>query len=143
MQENLDMYYTMVEECLRGLGIEPTTAKGVNEGEWTIAKGSALIYINLKYLEKNQEVYFWVISPISDLPEETLLTKFYEELLETNHTFYGVAFTKFDNKIYMKAIREVKGIDVEEMFNIITRIGGYADMYDDVFITKYGTKLTE
>jgi hypothetical protein len=141
MSEDLSRYYAMVELCLKALGLEPAAARGKEPGEWAIIKGSARILIYVQYLEKNGSSYFWVVSPITDIPEPRLLLKFYEEVLETNHTLYGAAFTKSEKWIYLKSIRELKGIDEEEMFNIITRIANYADMYDDVLFSKYGTGL--
>ena len=141
--QDLTPYYQMVEKCLASLGINLENARSKTAGEWTILKGSATIYIYVQYLEKNQDYYFWVVSPVCNAPDEHHQQKFYEELLETNHTLYGVAFTKYNKWIYIKSIRELKGIDLEEMFNIITRVGNYADMYDDVFNAKYGTSLTD
>jgi hypothetical protein len=138
---NLLPYYQQVEKCLETLGILPEKARRENLGEWTITKGSATIHIYVQYLEKNQDYYFWVISPVCNVPDEQYLRKFYEELLETNHTLYGVAFTKYEDWVYIKCIRELKGIDLEEMFNIITRVANYTDMYDDVFFAKYGTNM--
>ena len=138
--ENLQKYYDLVENCISALGIELQTARIPDrEGEWELTKGSATIWVLVQYLEQNKAAYVQVLAPIVSIPEHNL-EKFYEELLEVNHTFYGVAFTKFKQWIYVKSIREAEGIDQNELFNMITRVGNYADMYDDVFSTKFGAK---
>ncbi len=135
--QDLTPYYHMVEQCLTSLGINPDTAREDEPGLWSIRKGDAKIHIFVQYMEQNKDYYFWAISPICELPDEVLRKKFYEELLETNHTLYGVAFTKYDKWIYIKTIRELQGIDADEMFTLISRVGNYADMYNDILYAKY------
>ncbi len=138
---DLQFYYEMVEGCLTELGIDAASVRTPNkEGEWELSKGSITLWVNITYLEQNKSTYIQVLSPVVSVPANNL-QKFYEELLETNHTLYGVAFTKYDKWIYVKAIREVEGLDKNELFNMITRVGNYADMYDDVFWAKYSAKL--
>lgn len=135
--QDLTPYYQMVERCFVALGIQPETARLEQPGEWTVTKGDSKIHIFVKHIEQNKDDYFWAVSPICELPTEDVRKKFYEELLETNHTLYGAAFTKYDKWIYVKTIRELRGMDVDEMFNLITRVGSYADMYNDILWAKY------
>jgi Putative bacterial sensory transduction regulator len=138
---DLKPYYDMVENCIQELGVEPIKARMPNkEGEWELTKGSITVWVSITYLEQNKTSYIQVLSPVVNVPANNIL-KFYEDLLETNHTLYGVAFTKYDKWIYVKAIRETEGLDQNEVFNMITRVGNYADMYDDVFWAKYSAKL--
>lgn len=135
--QDLTPYYKMAEACLTSLGIPPDTAREGEPGAWTIKKGDARIHLFVKYIEHNTDNYFWAISPICELPNDELRKKFYEELLEINHTLYGVAFTKYDKWIYIKTIREINGIDENEMLSLISRVGTYADMYNDILYAKY------
>ena len=135
--QDLTLYYQMVEKCLVALGINPDTARENEPGLWSIKKGDAFIHIYVKYMEQNKDSYFWAISPICELPDDVLRKKFYEDLLQTNHTLYGVSFTKYDKWIYIKTIRELHGIDMDEMLSLISRVGTYADMYNDTLYAKY------
>jgi len=45
--------------------------------------------------------------------------------------------TKYRDGIYVKAIREVNGLDDSEIVSTLNRIGNYADDYDDYFNNKY------
>jgi len=138
---DLQVYYEMVEACITELGIDPIKVRTPNKaGEWELSKGSITLWVSITYLEQNKSTYIQVLSPVVSVPAQNI-QRFYEELLETNHTLYGVAFTKYERWIYVKAIREVEGLDSSELFNMITRVGNYADMYDDVFWAKYSAKL--
>lgn len=135
--QDLTPYYQMVERCFTALGIAPETARLEQPGEWTVTKGDATIHVFLKYVEQNKDYYFWAVAPVCEITGEEQRKFFYEELLETNHTLYSAAFTKYDKWIYVKTIRELRGMDVDEMYNLITRVGNYADMYNDIFWAKY------
>ncbi|MCS6833062.1 MAG: YbjN domain-containing protein [Flammeovirgaceae bacterium] len=138
---DLTPYYQMLEECIAYLGVDPATARTGEEGHWALTKGSALVWVFLQRLPQNDnEPYFWVISPVATVPDQNK-EKFYQELLETNHTLYGSAFTKYDKYIYVKTIREVEGITKEDMLRMLQSVGTYADMYDDVLFSKYGVRL--
>ncbi len=139
--QDLQFYYDMVDSCVKELGADPLKARLPNKkGEWELTKGSITLWISITYLEQNKTTYVQVLAPVVNVPTSSV-QKFYEELLEINHTLYGVAFTKYDKWVYIKAIREVEGLDNNELFNMITRVGNYADMYDDVFWAKYSAKL--
>jgi hypothetical protein len=115
---DLKYYYQIVDACIGELGIEPAKAR-IKDGEWELTKGSITVWINITYLEQNKTSYIQVLSPVVNVPANNV-QKFYEELLETNHTLYGVAFTKYDKWVYIKAIRETEGLDQSEVFNMIT-----------------------
>jgi hypothetical protein len=138
---DLRPYYAMLEECIVSLGVDPSITRTNEEGHWALTKGSATVWVFLQRLpQNNNEPYFWVISPVATIPQFNK-EKFYEELLETNHSLYGAAFSKFDRWIYVKTIREVEGITKEDMMKMLHSVGTYADMYDDVLFSKYGVKL--
>ena len=63
--------------------------------------------------------------------------EFFKEVLEINHKLYGVGFTKFENNIYIKSIRELEGLEHSEVLSTVKRIGYYADDYDDMLKAKY------
>jgi hypothetical protein len=77
-----------------------------------------------------------VIAPVCEVPvnNQQLFTK---ELLEINHSLYGVAFTVFKEWAYIKSIRELQGLDKTEVMSTFDRVGIYADEWDDKLRTKY------
>lgn len=141
--ENLDEYYRIIEESIRRLGIDPATCRGEQQGQWNLSQGSASVWIDLWHIERQGRAYYQVMSPVMQLPETGNRQALFEELLQLNDKLFGVAFSLYKNLVWMKTIREARGMDVEEALNILTRIATYADMYDDYLIDKYGGSVPE
>ncbi|MGB0930384.1 MAG: YbjN domain-containing protein [Chitinophagales bacterium] len=129
-------YFAIVEDCIKKLGIDPATTKGQKDGQWNLTKGSVKVYIDIMYIEREKRHYFQVLTPVMQLPSSNTdnLTL---ELLQINHQLYGAAFTVYNRHVCVKAIRECDGLDVNEAFAAITRVGNYGDHYDDILKKKY------
>jgi Putative bacterial sensory transduction regulator len=138
--ENLQFYYEMVNTSIRSLGVDPELCKGEKEGQWSLKKGSAAVWIDIWHIEQEKRGYFQVLAPVMQVPEANQ-PAFFQELLELNYTLYGVAFVKFKDWIYVKAIREVDGMQQSEVNATIDRVGWYADKYDDELKLKYGVTV--
>ena len=139
--ESIQHYYNLVEEVLADYKIDPVTARGQNAGQWNLKLGSASIWADV-FLTQDTEGkptqygYMQVLAFVCDVPvnNQHLFTK---ELLEINHTLYGVAFTIFQEKAYIKSIRELEGLDKSEVRATFDRVGIYANDWDDKLKTKY------
>ncbi len=140
--ENLQVYYDMVETSIRDLGVDPAACRGEQAGQWSLKKGSASVWIDLWHIERENRAYFQVLAPVMQLPTSNLQA-FYQELLELNYTFYGVAFVKYNDWVYVKVIREVDGLEQKETAAMINRVGWYADEYDDKLKARYGVTTGE
>ncbi len=135
-------YYNIVEEIIRDLGVDPAACRGEIAGQWNLKRGSANIWVDV-WQTKDQQGnlldygYIQVMAPVCEVPvnNQNLFTK---ELLEINHSLYGVAFTIFKDWAYVKAIREVDGLDKAEAQAMFNRVGAYSDEYDDKLKQKYG-----
>ena len=132
----LKPYYEMAELCIQDLGIDIDKTRGDKPGQWDLYRGSAHVLIDIFTLD-NGWSYFQCLAPIIKTPEANQIN-FYEEILEKNHSLFGVAMTKHKEWIYIKVIREIDGIDKSEMMAMIKRIGVYADELDDFYKNKYG-----
>ena len=134
---NLQQYYDMVDNIIKSLGVDPAACKSETPGQWNLKKGSAPVWIDVWQVQNEERGYFQVMSPVCQVPvnNQHLFTK---ELLEINHTLYGVAFTIFKDWAYIKMIREVDGLDQKEAEAMINRVGNYADDWDDKLKAKYG-----
>jgi hypothetical protein len=137
LMSELQNAYRIVEQCIENLGLDPTTVRGEKEGQWSLNKGSAKVWIDVWHIEKEDRAYFQAMSPVMQDPANN--TDLYRELLEINDKLFGVAFTLYNGWVWLKMIREVEGMDENEAFAMITRIGNYADQYDDLLIGKYAT----
>jgi len=130
-------YYTMVEKVIRDFGIDPNSCKGEKAGQWNLSKGSASVWIDVWESEDDNFIGFLqIMAPVVQIPENNR-EAFYREILDINHTLYGVGMTAYGDWIYMKTVRELDGLDDDEAAAMFNRIGNYADDYDDMLIEKY------
>lgn len=141
MQHPIQHYYAMVEEILVEYKIDVAAARGDQPGQWNLKLGSASVWVDVfqsKDAQGNllQYGYLQVMAPICDVPVDNQQA-FTRELLEINHSLYGVSFTIFKDKAYIKAIRELQGLDKSEIKSTFDRVGVYADDYDDKLKAKY------
>ena len=141
MQHPIQHYHTMVEDVLREYKIDPVTARAATPGQWSLTFGSASIWVDVfqsKDAQGNllQYGYIQVLAPVCEVPvnNQHLFTK---ELLEINHTLYGVAFTIFKDNAYIKTIRELEGLDTSEIKAAFDRVSIYANDWDDKLKAKY------
>jgi hypothetical protein len=141
MQHPIDYYYNLIEEVIRDYKVDPATARGEQPGQWNLRLGSASVWVDVFQSKDAQGNltnygYLQVMAPICDVPAENqhLFTR---ELLEANHYLYGVSFTIFKEKAYIKSIRELQGLDKSEVMSTFDRVGIYADEWDDKLKAKY------
>lgn len=142
MNQPIQHYYNMFEQVLVEYKIDPATARGQAAGQWNLKLGSASVWVDIfqsKDAQGNpaQYGYLQILAPVCDVPvnNQHLFTK---ELLEINHSLYGVGFTIFKDKAYIKSIRELQGLDISEIRSTLDRVGIYANDWDDKLKTKYG-----
>lgn len=135
----LENYYQMVDNVIRNLGVDPDQCRGEQPGQWNLKRGSASVWVDVWNIQTDNgdRGYFQVMAPVMEIPVDNL-GAFCKELLEINHTLYGVAFTINKNWCYIKMIREVEGLDENEVSAMLNRVGFYADDYDDKLKAKYG-----
>ena len=137
----IDHYYKLAEEVITDLGVDLKLARGEQPGQWNLRLGSASVWIDVFQSRDAQgnllpNGYLQVLAPVCDVPvnNQHLFTK---ELLEINHTLYGVGFTIFKDKAYIKSIRELEGLDKSEIRATFDRVGIYANDWDDKLKAKY------
>jgi hypothetical protein len=130
----------MVENIIKNFGLDPNMCKGESEGQWNLSKGSASVWIDVWKAENSKYLgYLQIMAPVVQIPTENQ-ESFYREILDINHSLYGVGMTAFGDWIFMKTVRELDGLDEEEAAAMFERIGTYADDYDDMLREKYWGK---
>jgi hypothetical protein len=120
-------YQYLIDKAIKRLGLNPEKCYQ-NDYTWHLQSGSAILNLNIFLLDGRY--YFKVEAEIIAVPTKNL-TEFYETLLYHNHDFNGFAFLIHDQKVYLKSVRELQGMDENEAFAIITKVGNYADQFDD------------
>lgn len=130
-------YYAMIEKVIRDFGISPHSCRGEKPGQWNLSKGSAQVWIDVwASEEKDFKGFLQIMAPVVQVPPNQK-EAFYREILDISHGLSGVAMTAYGDWIYMKAIRELDGLDEKEAAAMFNRIGTYADEYDDLLKDKY------
>lgn len=133
----LEIGISKVEGAIKKMNVDPALCRGEKAGQYNMVQGSISIWIDVWHIEKENRAYFQVMAPIMSLANVSNKLGLYEELLTVNDTLYNVAFTIYNNNVWLKSIREVHGLDEDEVVAQIRRIGTYGDQYDDVFKQKY------
>ncbi|WP_448519145.1 YbjN domain-containing protein [Rhodoflexus sp.] len=135
----LTHYYQLVENAIEELGVNPVEARTQKAGQWDLRKGSASVWINV-FLSRERDDYGYlqIMSPVMKVPQGDNREALLEELLQLNYQLYGVAFSMYEGWLYLRTIRELEGLSPEEALAMLTRIGVYADEYDDYLKQKYG-----
>lgn len=139
---NMRQYHAIVEQAITQLGLIPTDFEGPEPGIWYLRKGSALVTVEVYLNENNSQPYCRVYCPFMNVPLQNTY-EFYKELLELNMQYIGVTFGIIDAQAYLKVDREAEGMDVNEMYLMLTRVGNLADEYDDKLKEKYGVVDTQ
>jgi hypothetical protein len=141
MEHPIQHYHDLVEQVLTDYKIDPAACRGQQPGQWNMKLGSASIWVDVfQSKDANGNLtnygYMQVMAPVCEVPvnNQNLFTR---ELLEVNHALYGVSFTIFKDNTYIKAIRELQGLDKSEVRSTFDRVGYYADEWDDKLKTKY------
>ncbi len=136
--KDINYYYTMVENVIRDLGVDPSMCKEEKSGQWSLKKGSASVWIDVWATEGDNSFlgYIQIMAPVVEIPVSNRET-FFREILDINHKLYGVGMTAYGDWIYIKTVRELDGLDQAEAAAMFNRVGGYADDYDDLLKEKY------
>jgi hypothetical protein len=133
---DIKQYYSMVDNVISSLGVDPNLCRGEKEGQWSLTKGSASVWIDVWQADNGFTGYLQIMAPVVQIPGSNR-EAFFREVLDINHTLYGVGMTAFGDWIYMKTVRELDGLDQAEATAMFNRVGGYADDYDDMLREKY------
>ncbi len=134
--KDLQKYNTIVESCIKKIGVDPSTCYNKKDNEWNLKKGSANVIIGIYWMDINNAAYIRIYSPFMQLPKSNK-EAFYKELLDMNLSLYGVYCATGGDWAYVADIREVDGIDENEVMSMLQRIGTYADDLDDKLTAKY------
>lgn len=130
----------IVGGVLEKIGVDhrPETLSGDRGYGWSIRRGSAVIFITVN--RADQQSYLRLVSPILHLPAENLLP-LYRTLLGINMELTSAALAVHEDKICVVSERPVRGLDPEEVDDLIKRISYYADELDNKLAREFGARL--
>lgn len=137
--QNLETFYTLVENVIKKIGVDPAVCRSEKPGQWNMRKGSGDVWVDVWKLEDKDYGYIQIMGPVAQVPAGKEL-EFYKELMEINHGLYACSLTKYENWIYVKSIRELEDLNESEIVAMFDRVGYYVDFYDDFIKNKYFTE---
>jgi hypothetical protein len=138
-ESNFHACENMVEAVLHGRGLNPATSRIASDDgpAWGLQHGSAEVYIFLSAGDKGQN-FIQVVSPVM-MPSSATFHDLSRRLLELNaNELTGAAFGLRDDEVVLTADRSTTGLDRVELEEMISRVAGYADYYDDILTVEYG-----
>ena len=134
---NIQEFYKIVENAISLLNVDPNNCRDDEEsGAWALMRGNQEIWIDCWYVDEEDKVFFQVLAPVFEVPDN-LPVEFYRELLEINYTLFGVSFGIYKNMLALKVIRDASGMDSDEAFSIISYVGDYASEQTPSLSIKY------
>lgn len=129
-------------EVMRGFNLDPDQQLMESDDGcrvWGLRKGSANILLIVRRLGDDSHLH--VVSPILVIPELEL-EDFYRHLLELNHeSLIGCAFAVRGDQVCVTADRMAKGLDRNELEEILTCVAEAADRYDDELADEFDAEM--
>jgi len=132
----------LVEQTIRGLGIDPGASRSQREGHvaFALRRGSARILIAVHPPGGEMtEGRIRVVAPVVRMPPAETERDLCRHLLEANASeLVGAAFAISGGEVVVVAERSVRDLDASEVNSMIRNVGRVADRYDDELATRYG-----
>jgi hypothetical protein len=138
-ESNFNACVHMVESILQGRGLDLGESRIENEEgpAWGLNQGSAEVYIFLSQGERGEN-YVQVVAPVMT-PAPDTFQQLMLRVLELNaNELTGAAFGLRGSEIVLTSDRSTTGLDRVELEEMIKRVAGYADYYDDILTVEYG-----
>jgi hypothetical protein len=141
LESNLRSCVKMVETVISRFGVDPDVNRlktAAGPPAWGLRRGSASIYIFLQPGENTN--YIQVVSPVVKLPEARV-DELLRRLLELNASaLVGAAFGLRGDDVVVNSDRSTVDLEPSEVEEMIRRVGGYADRYDDELSREFAAR---
>ncbi len=133
LEEMVDKYFKRRSIDAAGHQIPPDQGQG-----WWLDEGSARVYILLE--EDHRGLSVRVTSSIVRCPAGTK-ESLYQYLLEVNRDLNACGLALLDDLVLVTTSRSVKGLDQEELNDMIWNVSYVSDKLDDELVTRFGATI--
>ena len=144
-ETNLRACAQMVEDVLSKRGEDGAAARLESDRgpAWRFRQGSAevLVFLTARAADgKSASNMIQVMAPVMRATADALAsTKLYRRLLDLNASgLTQAAFGLRGDDVILTTDRSTAGLDPVEVEEMLHRIAGYADHYDDVLVAEFG-----
>lgn len=132
----------LVEQTIRGLGIDPAVSRNQRDGHvaYALRRGSARILIAVHApAGELTEGRIRVVAPVVKAPDAENEAAVFRRLLEANATeLVGSAFALSGQEVVVVSERSVQDLDASEVDAMVRNVGRVADRWDDELATAFG-----
>jgi hypothetical protein len=136
----------LVEEVVKGLGVDPRVALAKEEGgtaSWTLQRGSAPILITVTSRpgppKGDVATYLRVVSPVFALPASGPHEAIFRHVLELNAAgLANAAFGVIDQRIVAVSERPTEDLQKAEVDQMVRHLAAVADTFDDRLKAQFG-----
>ncbi|HEY9714813.1 MAG TPA: YbjN domain-containing protein [Chroococcales cyanobacterium] len=135
-EEVVDMLRKYFER--RGLNLNGHEVEGCPGFGYWLTEGSAKIYIFIQECREGPALR--VSSPILKFPENNR-EAFFKKLLELNRDMIGCCISVVDDIVMVGTQRSTKGLDQEELNELVWNVSYVADLLDDQLAADFGAPL--
>ncbi len=129
----LKKYIQITEEAIKQLGVNPEDTRGDKEGQWNLQYGDYPIWVDL--YEKEDNVYFQIVSPILKADEHPDKMKLLEAALEINDGLIFGSISLHQDTLWMRNIMPVDFLDTEKILKVLQNLGNAALRYGEFLRT--------
>jgi hypothetical protein len=141
MADSLTNATELVNKYVQSLGLPIESVFNKEKNAWYWVKGSAKIEVFIQSLPvgSSQRHFLRLFSPLVKIPQDKALA-FYRRLLELNDTSLGVKITvmKDSDQIYATYERDIKGLDYDEVIDMVADFEWWSDHFDDLLMNEFG-----
>jgi len=130
---------TLIESAISSLGLDPNGTKVEGQDKWKFSRGTATIAIRLFFYEEKDGIE--ICSEIVAIPEDAeARLRLYDKIMVLNDALVGAWFVNRESDLYLVYARHLAGLDQSEVIDMIDRVSGYADRFDDDLRAEFAPK---
>lgn len=134
---NLQQASQLIEESIKGLGIDPIACRKEKAGQWDVTIKGAPVYIDVfNFPAKPDTYYLKLLSPLFKVPE-IRKEELYRDVLEMNFDMYSCGMCIKNDWLYILTMRSTVGLDLAEVDFLIDNVGFYGNDYYSKLTFKY------
>lgn len=138
---NLQQASQLVEDSIKGLGMDPVACRKPTQGQWNVTFKGAPIYIDVfNFPAKPENYYLQIMSPLFKVPE-LRREAIYRDLLEMNYDMYSCGMCIKNDWFYILTLRPTTGLDLIEVNFLLDQVGFYSNDYYNKLTFKYKDAL--
>ena len=135
----------LVEDTLRGVGLDPDRVRAKNEEThvaWSLKRGSASVLVSLQAQPGGAQSSLRVAASVMTVPAEgDKRLALFQRLLELiAQGLANAAFALVGDRVVAVSERPTAGLDAVEVDQMVKHLSAVADTYDDRLVGEFGGK---